>query len=235
MSVLSTILKDLRYAFRQFQRTPGFTAVAILSLALGIGANTAIFSAIEALMLRPLPVRNPQELWILEWSAKEFPNRLVEDIEGGGRSIGGGGSNDTGARVFSYSAFEYFRDHNDVFASTFGIAGNDLTLNVGLAGRAEPANAQGVSGNYFDGIGVKAFMGRTIQPDDDRDGAPKTGVVSYSFWQTKLGKRPGVIGENVVVNGQTVNIIGVAPRDFNGLDPARMPDLWIPLHQFSAD
>src|SRR5262245_10452691 len=166
MNLITDFFIDLGYATRQFRRTPGVVIIVALSLALGIGANTAIFSAIEATMLRPLPVKDPQELFMLRWSAREYPSRVLQGIEGaGGRSVGSDGAITIQSRSFSYSAFEYIRDHNDVSSSTFGIAGNDLSLNVGLSGRAESAIARGVSGNFFAGLGVPAFMGRTIQPE----------------------------------------------------------------------
>src|SRR5438105_4494466 len=120
MDFLTNLVNDLRYTLRQIRRAPGFTIIVVLSLALGIGANTAIFSAVEAVMLRKLPVKDPDQLVMLRWSAKEYPSRILSGIEGGGgRSVGPGGSITVAAQVFSYSAFEYLRDHNDVFTSTF--------------------------------------------------------------------------------------------------------------------
>src|SRR5262245_44172307 len=143
MNLITDLFKDVRYATRQFRRTPGAAIIIALSLALGIGANTAIFSAIEAVMLRPLPVKNPQELFMLKWSARDYPSRLLQSIEGaGGRSVGSDGAAIIEAGSFSYSAFQYIRDHSDVSSVTFGIAGNGLSLNVGLSGRAESANAE---------------------------------------------------------------------------------------------
>jgi predicted permease len=235
MKLLTDFLQDLRYAVRQFRRTPGLTIIVALSLALGIGANTAIFSAIEAVMLRPLPVKNPQELFMLKWSSRGHPSRFLQSLEGGGgRSVGSDGAAMMEARSFSYSAFEYIRDHNDVTSNTFGIAGNDLSLNVGLNGRAESANAQGVSGSFFEGVGVPAFMGRTILPEDDQDGVPPVAVASFAFWQTKLGRDSAIVGKSIVANGKPLTIVGIAPRGFYGLQPGTSPDLWIPLHQYSA-
>jgi predicted permease len=236
MNLLEDFVKDLRYASRQLRRTPGLTLIVVLSLALGIGANTAIFSAVEAVMLRPLPVKDPQQLLMLKWSAKEYPDKLLQDLEGsGGRSVGPDGSVTIGSQSFSYAAYEYLRDHNDVFASTFGVAGNNLPLNVGLPGHAEAATAQGVSGKYFEGIGVPAWMGRTIEPYDDQEGAPRVGVASFAFWQDKLGADPAAVGKPIVVNGHPWTIVGVAPRGFFGFVPGTMPDLWIPLNQDSAE
>jgi predicted permease len=236
MNFLTDCIKDLRYARRQLRRLPMMTIVVVFSLALGIGANTAIFSAVEAVMFRPLPVKDPQQLVMLKWTSREYPNDLLQDLEGGGgRSVGSDGQVAIGARAFSYSAFEYLRDHNDVFSSTFGLAGNTLSLNVGLLGHAEAAVAQGVSGNYFQGVGVPAAMGRTIVPDDDQDGAPRVGVVSDAFWKTKLGADPSIIGKPVVMNGHPWTIVGVASPKFFGFIPGEIPDIWIPLHQNSAE
>ena len=235
MNLITDFFKDLRYATRQFRRTPGPAIIIALSLALGIGANTAIFSAIEAVMLRPLPVKDPQELFMLKWSARDYPSRFLQSIEGsGGRSVGPNGAAVMESRSFSYSAFEFIRDHSDVSSTTFGYSGNELSLNVGLSGRAESANARGVSGNFFEGMGVPAFMGRTIQPQDDRADVTPVAVVSYTFWQTKLGRDPAIVGKSIIANGKPVAIVGVAPRGFFGLQPGTSPDLWIPLHQYSA-
>ena len=121
MNLITDFFKDLRYATRQFRRTPGPAIIIALSLALGIGANTAIFSAIEAVMLRPLPVKDPQELFMLKWSARDYPSRFLQSIDGGGgRSVGPDGAAGMESRSFSYSAFEFIRDHRDVSSTTFG-------------------------------------------------------------------------------------------------------------------
>jgi predicted permease len=236
MNLVEDSINDLRYAVRQLRRSPGLTFVVVLSLALGIGANTAIFSAVEAVMLRPLPVKDPQQLLLLTWSSKEYPNQLLQDLEGsGGRDVGPDGSPIIGSQSFSYEAYEYLRDHNDALAITFGIAGNPLNLNIGLPGHAESAMAQGVSGNFFEGLGVNALIGRTLQPYDDQDGAPRVGVASYTFWRNKLGADPAAVGKSIVVNGHPWTLVGVAPRGFFGLVPGSVPDLWIPLNQNSAE
>src|SRR5262249_17959480 len=150
------VVKDLRYAFRQLRRSPGLTLVVILSLSLGIGANTAIFSAIEAVMLRPLPVKDPRQLVMLQWSSRNYPSRFIQGLEGGGGSSrGGGGTLET--QPISQAAFEYIRDHNDVFSTTFAVAGNDIDVNLGFAGRSESALADGVSGDFFNGLGIRPF------------------------------------------------------------------------------
>ncbi len=235
MSFFQDLVKDIRYATRQVRRSPGLTVVIVLSLALGIGANTAIFSAVDAVMLRPLPVDRPEQLLMLKWSARSTSG-LFTDLEGGGgRSIGSDGTATEQSQSFSYAAFEHIRDHNGIFDAVFGIAGNQLDVNVGLPGRAESATIQGVSGNYFDALGVHAFAGRTLTNDDDRDGTPRVSVISYTFWQTKLGRDSSVIGRNIIVNGHPLTVVGIAPREFFGLQPGSSPALWVPLHHYSAD
>src|SRR5262245_815850 len=235
MNFVTDVITDLRYTARQLRRSPALALVVILSLALGIGANTAIFSAVEAVMLRSLPLKSPDQLVMLKWSARDYPSRFLQDLEGsGGRSVGSDGSARSEAQSFSYRAFEYLRDHNHVFTGTFGISGNDLSLNVGLGGRAESAIARGVSGNYFQVLEVPAFIGRTILPEDDRAGAAAVGVASYAFWQSRMGMDAGVLGKSIVVNGSPLTVVGVAAKEFSGLTPGNSPDLWIPLHQYSA-
>src|SRR5215470_988412 len=166
---LETLLQDLRYALRMLRRNPGFAATVIILLALGIGANTAIFSAIDAVILRLLPVKDPQQLVMLEWTSHEFPQDFVNDIEGGGRHHGSGGPSDFGGAVVAYSTFTEIRERNHVFSDTFGFAGNNEQVNVGLNNHAESAVLQGVSGNYFQGVAVQAIIGRTILPEDDQE------------------------------------------------------------------
>src|SRR5215472_17353225 len=162
---LETFLQDLRYAARMLRRTPGFTAVVIGSLALGIGANTAIFSAIDAVMLRMLPVEEPQELLMLQWRANDWPEKYLDDLEGSGFGEPGRGFT---SYSFSYPAYQQFQKENRVFSETFAFAANTPPVNIGIDGHAEATIVQGVSGNYFDGLGVQAVLGRTLQPQDDQ-------------------------------------------------------------------
>ncbi len=220
--VIEDFFRDLRYAARTLQRNPGFAAVVILSLALGIGANTAMFSAIDAVMLRLLPVNDPKQLVMLTWTHDGFPKEFVQSIEG------------MHGLTFPFVAYEAIRDHNDVFDGTFAFAGNTPPVNVGLRGRADWAGVKGVSGNYFDALGVTALYGRMLRPDDDREAAAPVAVVSYRFWSSKLAHDPASVGTPMVVNGVPVTIVGVTPPEFFGLDPATAIDLFIPLHEFAA-
>src|SRR5215472_1207546 len=229
---LETFLQDLRYAARMLRRTPGFTAVVIGSLALGIGANTAIFSAIDAVMLRVLPVEAPEQLVMLQWHAKEWPDKYVADLEGNGSNKPGQGFI---SYSFSYPAYQQFQKENHVFSETFAFAANDQPVNIGIDGHAETTQVHGVSGNYFAGLGVEAVVGRTLVPEDDQAAAPPVAVVSYDFWQKYLGGSSSVAGKTMVVNGLPLTIVGVTPPDFFGLQPGTLPGIFIPLTQYSAD
>lgn len=228
---VETFLQDLRYALRLLRGTPGFAAVVVISLALGIGANTAIFSAIDAVMLRMLPVEEPQQLVMLEWHASKWPAKYVEDLEG---SSFGNEKDGQSSYSFTYTQYQQFKNQNHVFASTFAFAANSDAVNVGIDGRAESAVIQGVSGNYFAGLGTQAVLGRTILPEDDQESAPATAVISNSFWK-RLGSGQDVPGKTIIVNGLPVSIVGVAPPDFFGLEPGSSPDLFIPLAKYSAE
>ncbi len=229
---VQTFLQDLRYAFRMLRRAPGFAAVVVISLALGIGANTAIFSAIDAVMLRMLPVEDPQQLVMLEWHASKWPEKYVEDLEG---SSFGNEHDGQSSYSFTYAQYQQFNTQNHVFSSTFAFAANSDAVNVGIDGRAESAVIQGVSGNYFAGLGTQAVVGRTILPEDDQESVPATAMVSNSFWKQKLGGSREVAGKTIIVNGLPISIVGVVPPDFFGLEPGSSPDLFIPLAKYSAE
>ena len=226
LQFVETFLQDLRYAARMLRRTPGFAAVVIVSLALGIGANTAIFSAIDAVMLRMLPVEEPQQLVMLQWHAKDWPEKYVDDLEGSGF---GNEVKDSPAIHLLTPQYQQFKNQNHVFSNTFAFAANSDAVNVGIDGHAEAAVIQGVSGNYFDGLGIQAVLGRTILPEDDQESAPAMAVVSNEFWQQRLGGSSAVAGKTIIVNGLPVTIVGVTPPDFFGLEPGSSPGLFMPL------
>ncbi|HSK43199.1 MAG TPA: ABC transporter permease [Candidatus Binatia bacterium] len=229
---IQTLFQDLRYAVRMLRRAPGLAAVVVISLALGIGANTAIFSAIDAVMLRMLPVEEPQELVMLEWHAKDWPEKFVGDLEG---SSFGDDKQEQSSYSFAYQHYQQIKDQNHVFSVTFAFAANSDRVNVGIDGHAGAAVIHGVSGNYFEGLGVRAVTGRTIIPEDDQDSAPAVAVVSYQFWQQQLGGSSQVAGKTVIMNGRPVTIVGVVPREFFGLEPGSSPDMFIPLAMYSAE
>jgi predicted permease len=225
VNAVEALAADVRYALRIMRKAPMFTAVALLTLALGIGANTAIFSGLHAVMLRLLPVPEPERLLLLTWTAKAWPGKVVSDLEGSSRRLNGY----SWSYSFSLATYEYMRQHNQTFAGTFAFAANTDQVNAGLEGRAEAVQSQAVSGDFFSTVQVRAALGRTLQPADDVAGAPRVAVVSYNFWRRKLGGDPRVIGKSLAVNGAPVEVVGVLPREFFGLQPGEAPDLWIPL------
>ena len=212
-----TFFQDVRYAFRQLRNSPGFTVVATLTLALGIGANTAIFTLVHAILLKPLPVSHPEQLY-----------NLGDDQEC--CSISGDQDRFT---LFSYALYKEVRDHTPEFSDIAAVRSHPLILSarrIGQRSSAQPLLAQFVSGNYFPLFGVGAFLGRTLAPLDDQPGAPLTAVLSYRSWQTHFASNPDIVGTTLVIERQPVAILGIAPPTFFGEtlrgDPA---DLWVPL------
>ena len=223
---MSGVLQDLRYALRQLRKSPGFAAVAVLTLALGIGANTAIFSLIEALLLHALPVRDPQELVLLKWSAHKSPN-YHSSFGSGDCEVRNMGDNPTGCS-FSHPFFNELRGQAGVFSSVTA-SGDNLQLALGGNGPTSLARGLIVSGNYFDSLGVGSAIGRMIEPTDDRPSAPPVAVLSYGYWQKAFAGSLSVIGRTVSWNGVPTTIVGVATRRFAGLTPGIAPDAWLPL------
>lgn len=201
---LEHLLQDLRFGLRMLLKRPGFTLVAILSLALGTGANTAIFSLVNMMLLRPLPIEKPAQLVSLNnTSRSSFP-------------------------TFSYPNYKDLRDRNDVFS---GLIAYRLTpLSLSHDGINERVWGYEVSGNYFETLGVKTALGRTIQSDDDQlQSTSPVAVMSYKCWQQRFGSDPNVIGKDVIVNGSSYKIIGVASRGFYGTEIISAPELWFPI------
>ncbi len=201
--------QDLRYAFRTFRKSPFFVAVAMLSLALGIGANTAIFSLVDQLLLRLLPVKNPQEL-VLLW----------------GRGHHYGSNN--GDFKTSYPMYEDFRDHNQVFSGMF--CRWKTSLSISSQGKTERVEGELVSGSYFPVLGVGAALGRVFTPEDDKiPGGHPVAVISYRYWMGRFGGRPDVIGQKLLVDGYPLTIVGVSQAGFDGTDPGSSPQIRIPI------
>jgi macrolide transport system ATP-binding/permease protein len=204
-SMLGDIWQDLRYAVRTLGKNSGFALIAVLTLGLGLGANTAIFSLINTALLRPLPVERPDRLVTLNNGTEHrmFP-------------------------AFSYPNYRDFRDRNDVFSSLIGYRFAQLSLSHD--GINERLWGFLVTGNYFETLGVKAALGRMISADDDRSpGAHPVAVVSYNCWRQRFGGDPGVIGKNVIVNGLGYTIIGVAQPGFSGTEVIVAPEMWFPM------
>lgn len=214
------LIQDLRYAARQLRRSPGFAVVAILTLALGIGANTAIFSLVDAVMLRNLPVKDPQQLTSLEWVGQ-----LGVDQTGPGSQDKAG---NTVAPIFSYPAFERLKAGSKGTASLFGFVPlGDVNLTLNGAHYLVPAEV--VTPGYFGDLGVRPELGRTLVPADFEGGAAPAAVISDALWTTRFHRSREALGSTITFGGTAYTIVGVAPRGFFGLDPSRPFDLWAPF------
>jgi predicted permease len=218
---------DIRYGLRMLAKSPGFTIIAILTLALGIGANTAIFTVIEAVLLRALPVGRPGQLV------------LLTDPDSHGRNYGAeGGIRD----LLTYSEFEYLRDHNSVFSGIFAADSSlpRVPVTRNGSGRASAAQSDAarvrlVSGDYFSTLGIHALRGRTFTSSVDRvRGASPVAVISYAFWQRRYGLDPLILGQTIEIRQTPFSIIGVTPQGFFGETVGDAPDLWVPLTMQAA-
>jgi len=221
---LDTFAQDIRYALRMLRKSPGFTAVAVLTLALGIGANTAIFSLVDAALLRALPVTNPQRLVVFKWTARNQPKLSGYTSF---TSCPGDPATQHGCS-FSYPAFRLFQSRSDIFSGV-AAAGGTAELILTSVGSARSSNGELVSGNYFQTLGVTAIIGRTLIPSDDSPSAPPVVVLSNSFWQSAFGADPGVVGRSIRLNKVPVTIVGVISSDFPALEPGRTRAMWLPL------
>jgi predicted permease len=217
---VESVFKDVRYGYRTLLRNPGFTAVAILSLALGIGANTTIFSFINTVLLRTLPVREP--------------GRLVIFGEGRGRGIYGGPP-DGRMELFGWQQYRAFRKQNQVFEEVLAVNSLPARLYLTFSGEnatgiPEPAEANLVSGNYFDVLGVKPSAGRFFSAGaDDAPGASPYAVLNDGYWERRFHRSPAVLGQPLRIADRAYTVIGVAPRGFFGTRVGDSPDLWIPV------
>ena len=206
---MGTMLLDLRYAVRTLRKSPLFTAVAVFSLALGIGANTAIFTLINQLILQLLPVQHPEELVLLTARGSHY------------------GSN-TGANSISYPMYQDFRDKNEVFRGMFCRYGALFSLTSD--GRTELVTGELVSGNYFPVLGVGAALGRVFTAQDDLiQGGHPLAILSYGFWKTRFGSDPGVLGKRIVVDGYPLTIVGVSQAGFDGVEPGSTVQIRVPM------
>jgi predicted permease len=219
------MLSDLRYAVRSLLKSPGFTAVAVLSLALGIGATTTIFSMVNALLLRSLPVPNPQELRLINWHASNVVSGLGGDIHTDSPTQVSG-------QAVSLDVFRVLEKQGAEQADIFGRF--YLFGGVTARGRHEAVRADGlrVSGNFFSGLRVKPELGRLLDPRDDRPGAQPVVVISHALWQTQFDLDPGAIGQLIRLNDKSFTVVGVLPPEFIGIDPGDAAEFCISL---SAD
>jgi len=201
--------QHIRQAFRQLRKSPGFTLAAVLSLALGIGANTAIFTLLDQVLLRPLPVPHPEQLVRLNWEGPHYAMNMR------GNSL-------------SHPAYRDFRDRNQVFSGV--ICRFRVPLSVAYPGRTELLDGELVSGNYFDVLRVSAAIGRVFNPQDDRvPGGHPLAVLSYAYWSSRFHRDPNVVGRTITIDGLPLTIIGVAHSSFNGVELGYSPRIWIPV------
>jgi predicted permease len=224
---MATLIHDLRYGIRMLAKTPGFAAVAVITLALGIGANTAIFSVIDAVMFRSLPVREPSQLVVMSWKANHGLSGSLEMSGFGDCDTQGSNGNAAGCS-FPYPFFDQVRAEKQAFSGATAFAG-PAQLVLSGNGPARMARGEIVSGDYFSTLGVSAAVGRALGPDDDTLNASPAAVLSYDFWQTAFGGDRSAVGRTITLNGVTFTIVGVADRSFTSLTPGKTQDLFLSL------
>jgi predicted permease len=228
----SELGQDVRYGCRTMTANKAFNAMAVLSLALGIGANTTIYSFMESILLRSLPVADPESLVVLNWHSRPPRDGSKESVHVMHGVQGMAWPGDKGSMVsgmFPYGAFETLREENPVFSTLFGYF-NGLNRTLAIRGQATSASTEYVTGEYFRGLAVSPAAGRLIGSEDDRPGAAPVAVISFATSQQRFGGPSGAIGQPVLVDNVPFTVIGVAPPEFFGVDPAAAPDLYLPLH-----
>src|SRR6266550_3926094 len=214
------MFQDLRYGLRILLKKPAFTLIAVLSLALGIGANTAIFTLLDVVMLKSLPVREPEKLVLFGKAegmgvTNSFPNESWQ--------------------LFSYPFYREVQQHPEIFSGVTAVLSIPWnvhgTVNAnGSSGEIEPMHVQLISGTYFSVLGVNSSLGRTFTDADDQNpGAHPVAVVSHAWWERRLGSNPAAVGKTVTIDNVTYTIVGVAPKEFFGTTVGQAPDIWVPL------
>src|SRR5271170_4292178 len=210
---MENLLQDIRFGLRTLGKNPGFTLVAILTLALGIGANAAIFSLTDQVLLRLLPVEHPRELVVLSSP---------------GRTWGRTWSDGDGATSFSYPAYKDIRDRNEVFAGL--LARFHVQASMAGQGESQLVEAELVSGNYFQVLGVRPYLGRVFgSPDETAPGANPVAVLSYGYWTRHFGSDPNILNKQLAVNGNSLTVVGVARPGFTGVQVGQIPDVFVPI------
>ncbi|HMH43660.1 MAG TPA: ABC transporter permease, partial [Pyrinomonadaceae bacterium] len=218
--MMESLLSDIRYAARNLIKRPGFTAIAVITLALAIGANTAIFTLLNAVTFKKLPVTRPEELVLFHDSGDEGTSN---------------GDPSTGEwRRFSYASYKYFLEHDPNYQglSAFRSGESRISVSGSPTQSGEPtqrASAHLVSGNYFTVLGVSALLGRLLTPQDDRPGAPPAIVMSYGNWKQQWNGDPQILNKEILLNGKAFTVVGITPPEFFGVRVRRAPDFWVPL------
>jgi predicted permease len=220
-SIMDTFFKDLRYGFRSLRKRPGFAAIAIITLALGIGANTAIFTLVNAVMLKSLPVSHPEQLVLFNGDASEGTS--TQDVPRSGEW-----------RLFNYASYEYLKNHNQSFQDITAFRSGESRLSIRKTGAqaGEPAQRGSghlVAGNYFSVLGVGPMLGRVLTPEDDAVSAQPAGVISHRYWKDQLQADKDIVGKVMIINGTNFTVVGVTPPEFFGERMRRSPDFWLPL------
>jgi putative ABC transport system permease protein len=210
---MQTLWQDIRYGLRMMAKNPGFTAIAVLTLALGIGANTAIFSLLNQILLRQLPVKNPKQLVMLKSP---------------GRHHGHVWSDGDDSEIFSYPLYKGLAKNTTVFDGV--ITRFEFSASIANHGQTDPGSGELVSGNYFDVLGVRPTLGRLLSPaDDDVQGAHPVLVLSHGYWTEHFAANPAVLNQTILVNNTAMTIVGVAQAGFTGLQVGQMPDIFVPI------
>ena len=223
-------LQDLRYGLRTMAANPLFTAIATISLALGIGANTAIFSFMDAILLRNLPVKNPQELVVFHWRAKDaagcdpwHDRQHVQRPE----------TRQNQSRISRTRRFRRCARIRTCCPRCSPMRSYPR-LNIVAQRQAEFAQGLYVSGGFYAGLGVTPAVGRLIGDEDDHTGAPPVTVLSWAYWQRRFNANPAVVGQSILINNQPFTIIGVSAPEFFGVNPGARPEVYVPLHAVPA-
>ena len=226
---LDELSQDLRFAFRTLFKSRAVAVFAMLSLALGIGANTAIYSFMDAILLRSLPIADPDSLVVMSWRSKPFSMRdnnfVMRGMDGSTYRFSGG----TESRIFPFLAYERLQQVSAPVLSSLFAHKQASRLNVVIRGQAELSDAEYVTGNFFGGLGVSPLAGRLIVMDDDRPGAPGVAVVSHGYGERRFGSAVDAVGQQILINNLPFTIVGVTPPGFFGVDPAALPGVYLPL------
>ena len=230
-TAIETIWQDVRFAVRILRKSTGFATVVVLTLALGIGANTAIFTLVNAVLLQTIPVTHPQELVVLRWSAHKSPEST--GMSSFGDCVMHRSAGDESACSMSYPVYRALAERRDLFAGVTAFAG---TAELNLAGNGQASIALGelVSGTYFDTLGVTAALGRTLGVADEQKGTAAVAVLDYGYWQRMFGGTPGVLGRTIRLNNVAFTIVGVADRGFTRLTPGKSADVYVSIGQAKA-
>src|SRR5215472_6545975 len=210
---MSTLWQDVKYGLRMLLKNPGFTAIAVLTLALGIGANTAIFSLLNQVLLRRLPVRDPEQLVILKSP---------------GPKHGHAWSDGDDSEIFSYPVYKGLAKNTAVFDGV--IARFEFSASIASRGQTDRGSGELVTGNYFQTLGVRPALGRLLAPaDDDVQGAHPVLVLSHGYWTQHFGGDSGVLNQTILVNDTVMTIVGVAQSGFTGVQVGQTPDIFVPM------